>query len=310
MRKQIIVSAPAKIHLLGEHSVVYARPALLTAINKRVYVRIKEGKEKNPKSNNVRIRKVVESVVEGFFRQKIPPHTLSIEATFPVGCGLGASAAICAAYIGALLLLLGKKFDKEKINQLSYDCEKVFHGNPSGADNATVVFGGLVWYRKELESIKLLKKLDDSSISRLTQFVLINSSKPEETTKEMVEKVAGLAKKYPSRVKNIFYEQEILVKQLAQAILLKNYNSLMFAIRQGERNLEELGVVGKKAKGIIREVERAGGVAKICGGGGVKNGSGMILCFHQDANAILEIATRQQLEAFPILFEKEGVRIE
>lgn len=38
--EQISVSAPGKIHLLGEHAVVYGKPAILTAVDKRCVVRI------------------------------------------------------------------------------------------------------------------------------------------------------------------------------------------------------------------------------------------------------------------------------
>lgn len=49
------VSVPGKIHLLGEHAVVYGRPALLAAIDRRLYVNIKcqisNIKNTNQKSN-------------------------------------------------------------------------------------------------------------------------------------------------------------------------------------------------------------------------------------------------------------------
>jgi len=35
---QITASAPGKLMLLGEHSVVYDRPCLVTAVDSRVYV--------------------------------------------------------------------------------------------------------------------------------------------------------------------------------------------------------------------------------------------------------------------------------
>ena len=44
--KEIVVSAPGKIHLLGEHAVVYGKPALLVAINKRCTVTLTPRKDK------------------------------------------------------------------------------------------------------------------------------------------------------------------------------------------------------------------------------------------------------------------------
>ena len=39
----ITVSVPGKIHLMGEHAVVYGKPALLSAINLRLSVTIEKG---------------------------------------------------------------------------------------------------------------------------------------------------------------------------------------------------------------------------------------------------------------------------
>src|SRR5947207_70509 len=44
--KSIKVSAPGKIHLLGEHSVVYGKPAILAAIDKRCFVELTPRKDK------------------------------------------------------------------------------------------------------------------------------------------------------------------------------------------------------------------------------------------------------------------------
>jgi mevalonate kinase len=42
----IRVSAPGKLHLLGEHSVVFGKPAIIAAVNKRCFVEITPKKDK------------------------------------------------------------------------------------------------------------------------------------------------------------------------------------------------------------------------------------------------------------------------
>jgi len=52
---------------------------------------------------------------------------------------------------------------------------------------------------------------------------------------------------------------EIQTKRLASAIKEGDENTLIDAIRKGERTLEGIGVVSKKAIPIIRAIEKSGG---------------------------------------------------
>ncbi len=90
--------------------------------------------------------------------------------------------------------------------------------------------------------------------------ILINSGKPKESTGEMVRLVAKGN-----------YKQEF--KMMGE--LVNRWRPEL--IQENERLLEKIGVVGEKAKKIIRQIEAGGGQAKICGAGGVKAGSGVIL---------------------------------
>lgn len=58
--KPIRVSAPGKLHLLGEHVVVYGKPAIITAVNKRCFVEITPRKDKKIEivSHNLKKNKV------------------------------------------------------------------------------------------------------------------------------------------------------------------------------------------------------------------------------------------------------------
>ncbi len=305
----IKVSAPGKIHLLGEHTVVYGKPALLTTVNLRVTATLNKAKKTTAPDS---LRKVIEPIIKKHLKLKaIPPYQLTISSELPIGSGLGSSAAVSSACIAALLSFLKVKWDLNLINDLTYQAEKVFHGNPSGGDNSTVVFGGLIWFRKESLDLKLIQPVPFTIPKKLAKnFVLINTGKPEETTRQMVEMVGSKYKVKSKKFKKIFDHQEQLVKELLLAIQTGNENQLIQIIRAGEKNLESLGVASPFVKGIIRKIEKAGGAAKICGGGGKTKGTGILLCYHPDKTLLQNIAKAENLPYFSTSLGVTGVKIE
>ena len=285
----ITVSAPGKIHLLGEHTVVYGKPALLSAINLRVTVTVGKSDQNYPL-----LRKTVEKIIKKKFKvSKIPDY--SIQSDLPVGSGLGFSAAGSAAIIAALLSYFKIKWDKALINELTFEAEKVFHGTPSGGDNTTVVNGGLIMFQKG--------RIPVFFNSKIKNLCLINSGKPVETTKQMVE----IAK---AKIRSILDDQERLVKELISVLREGNEKEFIKIIRAGEKNLEKIGVVSPFAKSIIRKVEKSGGAAKISGAGGAKKASGILLCYHKDKKVIENIAKTFQLPFFSVSLGAEGLRKE
>lgn len=293
----IRVSAPGKIHLLGEHAVVYGKPALLAAINLRVTVSISPAKKF---SGNSVFKRIIEPIIkEKFNLQKIPSYKLEVNSQIPPGCGLGSSAAISAAYIGALLSFLKVRWDLALVNKLTFEAEKVFHGNPSGGDNSTVVYGGLMWFP--------IKQLDFTIPEKLVKnFVLINTGKPKETTGEMVEMVARQSVKF----KKIFGHQEQLVRELSPVLKDGNEKELIRIIREGEKNLESIGVVSPYVSGIIRKIEKNGGATKICGAGGKTKATGVLLAYHPEKKVIEKIAKEENLPYFSISLGGEGLKQE
>lgn len=306
-------SAPGKIHLLGEHAVVYGKPAILAALDLRITVNLSPRPIVIPSGvKDDKLQKVIEPIIKKHLHiTTIPPYHLSISSQIPTGAGLGSSAAISASCIAALLTFLRVRWDLNLVNSLTYEAEKVFHGNPSGADNSTVVFGGLIWYRKKTDHLKLIHPLPFSIPQKLAKnFVLINSGKPEEITRQMVSQVKSLYQKKFALVDKFLQKQEQLVKEILQSIEQKNAKKLISTIKMGQNNLEIIGVVSKSVIPIIREVEEAGGAAKICGAGGKKGPAGVLLCYHPDPQRLIEIAKKYNLAYFRTALGVEGLRKE
>jgi mevalonate kinase len=305
---KITVSAPGKIILSGEHAVVYGKPAILAAINRRLFVSFRQSSKneiitsESPKLTEFARDFVLKSL--GKSKEKL---RIEISSEIPIGCGMGSSAALAVAMTTALFEYLNKPFDKEKINQIAYEIEKKQHGTPSGGDNTISTYGGFLWYRKEIEFLKLFEKL---KFVRLPKFVLINTGRPMETTGEMVLGVRKLYEQNKIKTEKILNEIEKTTKQLLVAFNQMDEKLVKITIRENERLLENLGVVSNFAKKIVREIEKQGGADKICGAGGKKEGAGIILAFHSKKEALFKIAKKKNLPAFEVKLGEEGVRIE
>ncbi len=324
---KITYSAPGKIHFLGEHTVVHGKPALLAATNLRIAVTISHlrgvtSASKDSSKEVKRLRETVENVVKNKFKlKKIPAYTADIRSQIPIGAGMGSSAASSSAYLASLLTFLKIDWDLNLINELAYECDKVFNGNPSGGDNTTVVKGGFIWFRKEADYLKIFSPLPFSLHPRVKPFLTIDSGKPVESTAEMVAKVKAklyksskpnpdLSIDFQPRVVKLFDHQEQLVKDLARALKEGNEDLLIKVIRLGEKNLEKLGVVGKIAKSIIREIEKIGGAGKIMGGGGISEGSGMLLAYHKNPKKLETLSKKENWKSVKIKLGGEGLRKE
>jgi mevalonate kinase len=318
--KKIIVSAPGKIHLLGEHAVVYGKPALLAAVNKRVFVEIfprKDNKKEVIIENSIQNEKFEKfiyyaiDVVTKFYKQSIPSgFTLTLTSEIPIGSGMGLSAASAVSIAGAITLFLEKKFNKEIINDIAYTIEKYVHQNPSGGDNSASCYGGFIWYRKETDEVKIIKPLTFSfEKESANNFYIFNTGIPKESTGEMVTLVKKFVNKNKKRSEKIFNDQELLVRSLLPALNNNNKKEIIRIIKIGEKNLEKLGVVSSFVKRLIRKIENSGGAAKICGGGGKTKGTGIILVYHTNKKVLEDVIKSHNFIVEQIILGDEGVKI-
>ena len=150
---KISYSAPAKVILSGEHTVVYGKPALVSTIDLRLKLSIWK---ETVKATDRDILFISQKVKNYLTKEKISftdiPFDFKIESEIPVGRGLGSSAALSVTSSAAFLeFYTGQVFDKEIVNNLAYEIEKKFHKNPSGVDNSAVCKGGLIMYKKNIE---------------------------------------------------------------------------------------------------------------------------------------------------------------
>jgi len=314
MKKITSFSAPAKVILSGEHSVVYGRPALVGAINKRLNFSLSENQFFNNKEDKS-VRKIValieKNVVDYLKEREIPyqkkRYFFKIDSEIPIGFGLGSSAALSVAATACFLkFFTGKDFSKEEINHLAYQIETYFHQNPSGVDNTASCFGGLIYYRKEFEFLKNIAFLN-FKIPKNFPLFLIDSKKPKEKTKEMVQMVY---KKYQknnnSLLESIFSDMEKVTKKMVLAIKEKNKFLFQQSLLDNEIFLEILGVVSSKTKKFLQRLSSFG-VGKITGAGGKEEGSGFILFFAEKEKQLIDFLKKEKINFFKLSLDNKGV---
>jgi mevalonate kinase len=237
------------------------------------------------------------------FLQKKPDKgfVIKINSQIPIGQGLGSSAALATSLTAAILLLEEKKLDKEKINKISHETETAQHGNASGSDTTISCYGGFLIFQKKDDKLTF-KSLKTASFFQ--KLMLLNSGQPKESTAQMV----GLADKQKN--KKVFADIGKITKEIIKTLKQKDVFKLKKLIIKNQKLLEDLGVVGSKAKKIIKLIEKQGGAGKICGAGGIKKGSGMILAFHPQPKNLKKTLNKKNIKHLNIKINQPGVRQE
>lgn len=280
--------SPGKVILSGEHSVVYGQPALVMSLPLGITVEIVD--EGEPLTAHTAAILNVFKEVTG---RKLEGFSFQIKSTLPQNSGLGSSAALAYSLLQAAADYEGVKFSKEQYFDLVQKSEVFAHGKPSGIDASAVVYGGVQRFQKRDGKFIREPVLVGNDLS----YILLQSGKAKETTKQMVESVSKHENKDEILEKIGFVTTEIENQ-------LKKGELDLELIAQNQGLLESLGVVGKKAKQMIRQIEAVGGYAKIAGAGGVEDGSGAILVFHKDLGKIINLAEQSQWQ---IIYRKEGI---
>jgi mevalonate kinase len=177
----IRASAPGKLMLFGEHSVVYGGSCIATSLehryvveleeihNQKIVIETPESRSKkilyeinsNQILNNTKYEKpisFVQAALKSFFLQYGPiKRGLQISTNGPTAnYGLGSSSAITVATIFALVNAFDINCSKREIFDLSYRAVIEVQGESSGFDVASAVFGGTIYYKNRGEIIENL----------------------------------------------------------------------------------------------------------------------------------------------------------
>jgi mevalonate kinase len=271
-----------KIILFGEHFVVHNSYAIAAAIDKYVEVEITEINDSKKAEldsifNSEEVRKTGHLYKAGI---KMLEHLdlkkqmkLSISSTIN-SSGLGASAAFCVAFAKALNEKFSLDMDMVKVNELAFEGEKAFHGNPSGIDNTTSMYGGIVLFWKE-------SKLNYNKINpkEKLKLLVVDTGKKRNTDK-LIANVTEFMNNNPEQFKEYIAEVNHLVDDAKDAMLVGDMKYLGELMLINQSLLEKIGVSTEDIKKIITLGINNGALGgKLTGAGG---GGSVILLYDCD----------------------------
>jgi len=328
---KILEKAPTKIILIGEHSVVYGKPALICAIGLYCYCGVKnfngEGiifrdkrdGEKKEYASEYRIDEILNLGDNFEYKKKkdklfkitlneilkyleikdVKPFEIEIKKEAPLG-GCGVSTSVIVSIAKALGKYFGKDLSEEDLFDIAMIVETRFHNyKSSGADQAAIVYGGLIRYQKKGDSYEYKKLNIKSNI--LKDFLIINSGKLKTLTGEVVEFVKREKEKDSSHVEKIFNNLENLTEDLISSLEENDNNKFYNIIDRANEELINLGIVTSSTQKLINDLGNLGAHTKVSGAGAHKGeGSGALICFGGEKERIEEYLKENKLDCFRV----------
>jgi len=263
--KEIKVSAPGKLMLFGDHSVVYGNPCLVSAVDKRLYVTVKLAGTGNDLiiAPQVKESRFVEKALSFFKKKFSVNHSVEIrtEGDFSNRVGLGSSSAVTVATFMALARLFGIKISPRELFSLSYQVSLSIQGVGSGFDIAAAVFGGIVYF---VGGGKEINPLHSRSLPLIVGYSGVKADTPT-----LIRRVAKNYRNDRPKVEAVFKDINQIVSRARKAIINFDLEKLGQLMTCNHHRLQSLGVSTGKLDAMVLAACKAGAYgAKLSGAGG------------------------------------------
>ncbi|MDC9719403.1 MAG: GHMP kinase [Gammaproteobacteria bacterium] len=263
---RVVASAPASTMLMGEHAVLFGYGALVCALTSRIYVSATSrsdgqvviesqlGRLAFPLTNLLQkaqqtsvLRFVLQALVHCKLTQGV--H-LVIESDFEHTLGLGSSAAVTVATLGAMELLMKGDFNRRGVMQLGIESIKKVQGRGSGADVAASALGGIVKFQAHpvnAHNISLPEKAWQNAPSM--RLVYCGYKTPTPT---VIKQVAQAAAEEPKRFEQLYEQMGTCVDASIKALNNGDWSIFAQSMGQYQGLMENLGVSDETIQKIIQ----------------------------------------------------------
>ena len=304
-------SAYGKIILLGEHAVVYGRPAIALPIPLAVEAAVrKEGDGINVLIPRWGIEQKVRPSAPGFAgiiatlmsQIGLASENMTIEVFphIPRAMGLGGSSALAVSILRAADEAYGLQLSDGRINELAFECEKTAHGTPSGIDNTVATYGAPLLYQRQQDEAQQQARFTNITLGQPLEIVIGVTGK-ESLTADTVARVRASWQQYPDRYESLFDQIGQLTSVGQSALQEGRLDELGELMNLCHGYLNALQLSTPELEELVHIARRHGAIgAKLTGGGG---GGSMIALCPDATHSVQQAFEAAGYKAIPITLE-------
>jgi mevalonate kinase len=275
--------APAKLILLGEHSVVYGHPAIAvplerlcaeatvsaTLSDEPIAVELDDfsfswsAGEPAPSDETGPFAKLlVLATAQNAVRDR--GWKLKVRSRIPIGCGLGSSASVSAASFKAIFRAFGVECTPDQLSECVYETERILHGTPSGIDNTVVALERPVLFRKGT-------KPEFLATSETQAFLVVGYTGIRHKTRQVVGDVAKARESDRAGYDAVFGQMGQCTLEGVKALEKGDWPALGELMDRNQALLERIDVSSPELEKLIGAARQAGALGaklSVAGRGG------------------------------------------
>lgn len=280
-----VARAPAKLILLGEHAVVYGRPAVAVPVHglevtatvrqlsgpmtirssipggaaeasTEVELQVRDAPDEDPLATAARV--ALASALNS--SAAFPDWLIEIRSTIPIRKGFGSSAAVAVAIVRAVAGAAGVEQSPMELSALAHEAEKRTHGNPSGVDTAVAATGRPIYFQQgECRSLALPEPIE----------LVVADSGERASTRELVAGVRERRGERPRVYERWFDQIGSLVDEARVSMeagepvrlgwLLDNNHLILQAMRLSTAEIDRLVAAARQSGALGAKLSGAGG---------------------------------------------------
>jgi len=327
--KKVKTSAPGKLMLFGEHSVVFGHPCIVTAVDRRLSITVEENGEEvfildapdlGLRAYSKRICDLgnkdlpkevsfIETCYKLFLEKYPQQKTIHVYSKneFKSSYGLGSSSASTVAFAKALSEFYEVPMNNDQLFDLAYQTVLEVQGVASGFDIAAAIWGGTSYYITPHGKLSKHKTVEPIKIKNLPLLVAYTGIKADTAT--LIRMVQNLHSENKGTVNHIFTDITLLVEQAKKTLQQQDWPHLGLLMDENQALLRKLQISSIELENLIAAGKSAGAMgAKLSGAGG---GDCMLaLVDEAEKKAVAQEITKAGGKIIEVEMNAEGVRLE